>query len=121
MGAGFQESQMAGQVQTYSAEELEAISKSFEGKPTQDLLKWAIDTFYPDITLACSFGGISGMVLLDMVMKINPNVEVFYLDTDFLFPETYELVGKVSQRYGFTPTAYKSLLTPEQQAEQYGE
>jgi phosphoadenosine phosphosulfate reductase len=31
------------------------------------------------------------MVLLDMMMKIDTSVEVFYLDTDFLFPETYHL------------------------------
>ncbi len=105
---------------TFTPEELKAISQSFAGKPTEELLRWAIDTFYPDLTLACSFGGISGMVLLNMVMSINKNVEVFYLDTDYLFPETYDLVARTSEKYGFKPTAYKSLLTPIQQAEQHG-
>lgn len=112
---------MTRQVQPYSLQELEAISQSFEGKTPQEILRWAVDTFYPDLSLACSFGGTSGMVLLDMVMQINPNVEVFYLDTDFLFPETYDVVKRTSERYGFSPKAYKSLLTPEQQAQQYGE
>ena len=59
----------------YTTEELKRISDSFEGKTPQEVLRWAIDEFSPDISLSCSFGGISGMVLLDMVMKINPKVE----------------------------------------------
>ncbi len=106
---------------SYTTEDLKKLSDSFEGKDPQDLIKWAIDEFFPDISLTCSFGGISGMVLLDMVMKINKDVEVFYLDTDFLFPETYALKDEVSEKYGFQPVAYKSKLTPEEQAVQYGD
>ena len=31
------------------------------------------------------------MVLLDMTAKLEERPEVFYLDTGFLFPETYRL------------------------------
>jgi phosphoadenosine phosphosulfate reductase len=61
------------------------------------------------------------MVLLDMLMPIEREIEVFYLDTDFLFPETYHLREVCEQRYGFKAAGYKSLLTPEAQAAQYGE
>ncbi|MSQ15924.1 MAG: phosphoadenylyl-sulfate reductase [Dehalococcoidia bacterium] len=105
---------------TYAPEELKRISDSFEGKEPRELIKWAIEEFFPDISLTCSFGGISGMVLLDMVMKTNKDVEVFYLDTDFLFPETYALKEEVARKYGFQPVAYKSRLTPAEQAAQYG-
>jgi phosphoadenosine phosphosulfate reductase len=91
-----------------------------EAKAPQDILRWAVDEFHPGLTLACSFGGPTGMVLLDMVMKIDPSVEVFYLDTDFLFPETYHLRDACEQKYGFKPIGYKSLLTPEAQAEMHG-
>jgi phosphoadenosine phosphosulfate reductase len=60
------------------------------------------------------------MALLDMVMKIDPKVEVFYLDTDFLFPETYHLRDVCEQKYGFKPISYKSLFTPEAQAAAHG-
>jgi phosphoadenosine phosphosulfate reductase len=91
-----------------------------EGREPQDILRWASEEFQPGLTMACSFGGPSGMVLLDMVMKIDPSVEVFYLDTDFLFPETYHLRDVCEQRYGFKPIGYKSLLTPEAQAAGHG-
>ncbi|MEX0751129.1 MAG: phosphoadenylyl-sulfate reductase, partial [Dehalococcoidia bacterium] len=70
---------------------------------------------------ACSFGGPSGMVLLDMVMQIDRAVEVFYLDTDFLFPETYSLRDAAAAKYDFKPVGYMSLLTPDQQARKHGD
>lgn len=47
----------------------------------------------------------------------------FYLDTDFLFPETFDVRDRIIARYGLKPAQViqmKSLLTPEQQAAQHG-
>jgi phosphoadenosine phosphosulfate reductase len=109
------------EVQAYDQAALARLSASLEGKQPQEILTWAVDEFQPGLTLACSFGGPSGMVLLDMVMKIDPTVAVFYLDTDFLFPETYKLRDVCEAKYGFKSIGFKSLLTPEAQASQYGE
>lgn len=106
---------------TYAPEELKALSARLEGEEPETILRWAIDEFFPDLALACSFGGPSGMALLDMVARIEPRVEVFYLDTGFLFPETYETVRRAAERYGIEPVAYRPLLTPEEQAAQYGD
>jgi phosphoadenosine phosphosulfate reductase len=96
-------------------------NEELEGKAPEEILRWAVERFQPGLTLACSFGGPSGMVLLHMIMDIDPSVEVFYLDTDFLFPETYALRDACERKYGFKPIGYKSLLTPAMQAEKYGE
>src|SRR4051794_14310074 len=109
------------EVKAYDQAALARLSASLEGKEPQEILRWAADEFQPGLTLACSFGGPSGMVLLDMMMKIDPTVEVFYLDTDFLFPETYVLRDACEARYNFKSIGYKSLLTPQAQADQYGE
>ena len=109
------------QTQTYSGEDLARVAEEFEGRPPQDVLRWAVDQFFPDLVLACSFGGPSGMVLVDMVAKIEPRVEVFYIDTDFLFPETYATRDNVIERYGVNAVAYKSQLTPAEQAAKYGD
>ena len=60
------------------------------------------------------------MVLVDMIAKIEPRVEVFYLDTDFLFAETYATRDHVIERYGVNAVAYKPLLTPAEQSAQHG-
>lgn len=105
----------------WTAEELAAVNQRLEGASPQEILAWAIEQFPGKLTLACSFGGVSGMVLLDMTVKQDSTIPVFYADTDFLFPETYELRDLVAERYGIVPRAYKSALTPLEQAAQYGE
>ena len=106
-----------------SAEELAAWGESFEAKQPQEVLAAAIERYAPKVVLACSFGA-EDVVLVDMVHRINPSVPLFYLDTDFLFPETYATRDRVIERYGLQPQQViqvKSLLTPEQQAAQHGE
>ena len=109
------------QLKTYSAAELTKISEEMDEQTPQQILRWAVEEFFPELTMACSFGGPSGMVLVDMIAQIEPRVEIFYLDTDFLFPETHETRNRVVERYGVQPIAYKSELTPEEQARQHGD
>ncbi|MDH4086655.1 MAG: phosphoadenylyl-sulfate reductase [Nitrospira sp.] len=104
-------------------EELKAWSASFETKPPQDVLAAAIERYGQKMVLACSFGA-EDVVLVDMVHRINPSVPLFYLDTDFLFPETYATRDRIIERYQLKPAQViqvKSLLTPQQQAESHGD
>ncbi|MEW6542821.1 MAG: phosphoadenylyl-sulfate reductase [Nitrospirota bacterium] len=103
--------------------ELKALSDSFESKQPQDVLAYALERYGSRIVLACSFGA-EDVALLDMIQRISPRTPLFYLDTDFLFPETYEVRDRLVARYGLQPQQViqvKSKLTPEQQAARYGE
>ena len=104
-------------------EALKALSASFESRQPQDVLAYALGQYEPNIVLACSFGA-EDVVLVDMIQKINPRTNLFYLDTDFLFKETHEVRDRLIVKYGLRPEQViqvKSLLTPEQQAAQHGE
>ena len=68
--------------------EIGEVARTFENAAPQEVLAWAVRTFGRSVALACSFGGPSGMALLDMLMKIDASSPVYYLDTDLLFPET---------------------------------
>lgn len=103
--------------------EFKTISDSFEAKQPQDLLAYALEKYHPKIVLACSFGA-EDVVLVDIVHRINPTVPLFYLDTDFLFSETYATRDRIIERYQLKPVQViqvKSLLTPQKQAESYGD
>lgn len=104
-----------------SSEELAQLNQGFEQASPQEVLAWAGQEFSPDLSLACSFGGASGMVLLDMVSKLGLDLEVFYLDTDVLFPETYALRDEAARRYGITPVGYRSRLSLDEQAAEHGD
>ncbi|MDO9119527.1 MAG: phosphoadenylyl-sulfate reductase [Nitrospira sp.] len=102
--------------------ELKRASDAFESQQPQDVLKDTIKRFAPKIVVACSFGA-EDVVLVDMVHRIDPTIPLFYLDTDFLFPETYATRDRIIQQYALQPTQViqvQSLLTPDQQAAQHG-
>ena len=106
-----------------SAEEITSWGELFESKQPQEVLAAAIERYAPKIVLACSFGA-EDVVLVDMIHRIKSSVPLFYLDTDFLFSETYATRDRIIDRYQLKPAQViqtKSLLTPEQQAGQYGE
>ena len=102
--------------------ELKRASDAFESQQPQDVLKDAIKRFAPKIVVACSFGA-EDVVLVDMVHRIDPSIPLFYLDTDFLFPETCATRDRIIQQYALQPAQViqvQSLLTPDQQAAQHG-
>ena len=70
-----------------------------EALDPQQLLTWALKTFAPKIALSCSFGAPEGLVLLDMLHRIDPASRVFVLDTGRLPQATYDLIDRVRDRY----------------------
>jgi phosphoadenosine phosphosulfate reductase len=93
-------------------------AEELENATPQEILQYAIETF-PNITFACSFGA-EDVVLVDMLQKISPKTDIFYLDTDFHFKETYETRDKLIEHYGMSFVEVKPEITPEEQAEQFG-
>lgn len=105
-----------------SMTDVQTLSEALESKQPWEVLAAAIERYVPKIVLACSFGA-EDVALVDMVKRINSDIPLFYLDTEFLFPETYDTRDRIIDRYQLKPTQIiqvKSLLTPERQAEQYG-
>ncbi len=67
--------------------DIEHLSEEFETKTPQEILKWAIDTFWPQIALSSSFQTQS-MALLHMATQIRRDVLIFFLDTGYHFWDT---------------------------------
>jgi phosphoadenosine phosphosulfate reductase len=101
------------------ADWVSAVADSLERAAPQETIRWAFDAFKDGLVIATGFG-VEGMALIDMAVKINPSPRVFFLDTDFLFPETYILRRRIEDRYGIEIEAFRSELTPDAQEQQYG-
>jgi len=65
----------------------------------QEILTWALKNFGSGIALSCSFGAPEGLVLLDMMHRIDPRSRVFVIDTGRLPQPTYDLIDRVRERY----------------------
>lgn len=100
-------------------EQVREWNAAYEGKTPQEILQFAFSKF-ENIAFACSFGA-EDVALVDMIVKIKPDAKIFYLDTDVLFPETYDVIQKIEERYQPNLLKYSPELTLEEQAKEYGE
>lgn len=100
-------------------QEVERIHQLVEQWAPEDLLRWAFVTFGGYVEIASGFGP-EGMALIDIAARVQPKFRIFTLDTDFLFPETYNLMERVEKRYGIKVDRLKSALTPDHQESLHG-
>ena len=100
-------------------EQLDHLQVISEKWSPEELLRWAFATFKDDVAMASGFGA-EGMALIDMASRVTRKLRVFTLDTEFLFPETYDLIDRVEKRYGIKVERIYSALTPEEQDRIHG-
>jgi phosphoadenosine phosphosulfate reductase len=95
------------------------LSNRFQHGSGIDLLGWAIETFGNGLSIGTGFGA-SGIVLMDLALQINPDVDIFYIDTGYFFPETLALIRQLEDHYQRSLRRVATDITVEQQAKRYG-
>jgi phosphoadenosine phosphosulfate reductase len=73
----------------------DALGYTGTGEP-EDVLRWALAKFHPDIALATSF---EHTVLIHMMAKIRPDIRVFSIDTGRLPEETFQCAAEAEHRF----------------------
>lgn len=81
----------------FSDAELAELNRSFEHASAQAVIEWAVEQFHPFMCLAAS---MTDAVLIDLAVKVEPSIEVVFIDTRYHFPETLETVEMVRRHYG---------------------
>ncbi len=81
----------------FAVDELAELSRSFENQPASRIVRWAVDRFHPRLSLLAS---MTDAVLIDLAVRVEPSIEVVFIDTGHHFPETLETVDAVRRRYG---------------------
>lgn len=79
----------------------------------QELLAYMVERFHPRLYVACSFQK-EGSVIMDMLLKIEPEARFFTLDTHVLFPETYATWRELERRYGVKVEVHQGMSLPRQ-------
>lgn len=77
--------------------ELADLDHRFASWPAAEIVRWAVDVFHPELCVASS---MADAVLVDLAVRVEPSVEVVFIDTGYHFPETLETLERVRRRYG---------------------
>jgi phosphoadenosine phosphosulfate reductase len=95
------------------------VNERLAGASPQEVLRWAVETFYPRLTMATAFGP-EGCVILHMLAEIEPRVRVFNLETGYQFAETLELRDRIAERYGIEVELIRPDTTVAEYEAQHG-
>jgi phosphoadenosine phosphosulfate reductase len=95
-------------------------SERLNGVHPREILRWAVETFYPRLTMATAFGP-EGCAIIHMLAEIEPRVRIFNLETGYQFPETLALRDRIAERYGIEVELVRADTTvPEYEARHGG-
>lgn len=106
---------MSVQAQTQVA----ALQSSAENWTPQQVLTWAFENYGNRVAVSSAFGA-EGMVLIDMASRLRRDFRLFTIDTEFLFPETYNLMDRIEEKYAISIERVYSVLSPEDQDRTHG-
>jgi phosphoadenosine phosphosulfate reductase len=80
-------------------DELTEVNSQLARATPSEILRWAVERFFPRLTMATAFGP-EGCILIHLLAEVGPGVRVFNLDTGYQFPETLALRDRLAERYG---------------------
>jgi phosphoadenosine phosphosulfate reductase len=101
-------------------EDLPALNRQLEEMAPPAILRWAWETFGPDLAITSSFQTQS-VPLLHMVWQTVPQMRVFFLDTGFHFRETLAFRDDLASRWQLNLILLRPALDPAAFVQTYGE
>jgi phosphoadenosine phosphosulfate reductase len=79
--------------------------EELEGRSAEERIEWSRERFGEQLVMSTSFG-IQSAVMLHMVNAIIPTIRVIFVDTGYLFPETYRFAENLVKRLGIDLRVY---------------
>lgn len=105
--------------QSWNEERLAAVNPCLERLTAVERIEWAVEYLPKQPVLTSSFGAQSA-VMLHLVAQQLPNIPVIFIDTGYLFPETYLFAEKLVERLGLNLRTYRSEMSPAWQEARFG-
>jgi phosphoadenosine phosphosulfate reductase len=94
-------------------------NQALEVKSPEERLREIIEHYGDAIFLSTSFG-IQSAVLLHMCTQIRPDIAVVWVDTGYLFPETYRFAESLKDRLALNLRVYTPKMSAAHQEAVFG-
>jgi phosphoadenosine phosphosulfate reductase len=92
------------------AVDLAAVNASLASASAEDRIAWAAHEFEGALVLSSSFGA-QAAVMLSLATRLVPGVPVVFIDTGYLFPETYRFADELAAKLALNLHVYRPALT----------
>jgi len=98
---------------------IDEANRSLSSMTAAERCSWAVDQFPGEIILSTSFG-IQSAVLLHMIGRREPKIPVIFVDTGYLFPETYRFADRLTRELDLDLRVYNPRMTAARQEALFG-
>ena len=93
-------------------QEVERLNAQFERAHPTEIIRWAVETFRPDVAMTSSFGAESA-ALIHLAIQVDSAISIRMVDTGFLFPETLQFVEELTTRFQLHVGVFKTTMDVE--------
>jgi phosphoadenosine phosphosulfate reductase len=90
-----------------------------ENATAEERVRWAVESFGARLVMTTSFG-IQSAVMLHLVTQTISDIPVVFIDTGYLFPETYRHADKLAHRLKLNLKVYNPAITAARQEALFG-
>jgi len=90
-----------------------------ENASPEERVKWAVKEFGDGLVMTTSFG-IQAAVMLHLVTQVVPRIPIIFIDTGYLFPETYRFAKELTERLNLNLKKFVPAMTAAEQEALYG-
>ena len=87
-----------------------SLSKKFEKMSALERLKWVVEHYLDEVLVTTSFG-LQSAVLLHLISQVKEKIPVVWIDTGYLFLETYVYAEKLQERLNLDVRVYSPQMT----------
>lgn len=99
--------------------DIEKVNHTFQKMNAPDRIQWLYQEFGSRIVLSSSFG-LQAAIMLHLVSKYAPEIPVIWIDTGYLFPETYQYAEQLIEDLGVNVKVYQPKISAARQEALYG-
>ncbi len=99
--------------------DVDEVNETLEGAEPDEIVRWASRAFGRGLIMSSSFGAESAL-MLHLVTRDAPDIPVVFLDTGYLFPETYQFAEELTRRLKLNLKVYSPRMTAARQEALYG-
>lgn len=92
-----------------SPQAVKRLNARFETAHPSEIIRWAVETFRPDVAMTTSFGAKSA-ALLHLAVQVEPRLSIRFVDTGLHFPETLQFKDELTRRFHLNLSVFTSKL-----------
>jgi phosphoadenosine phosphosulfate reductase len=106
-------------LEQFDPKRVKAFNREALEEATRAEVAWADRVFSAHLVVSTSFG-IQSAVILHLVSRMLPHVPVVFVDTGYLFPETYRYAAELTELLQLDVRRYAAAESPEAMEQRCG-